>query len=253
MLDRRGLFTSLAAAPLMTVLADPILSAAAAATMQTVSLTTPGGRDVKASLAQPAATPAPAIMVIHEWWGLNSQIKSVAAELAKEGYLALAIDLYDGKSTSDADKARSLMRKVKQQQGTDIVTAWIDWLKTHELGTGKVATIGWCFGGSWSMNASLATPVDATVIYYGQLSQSATQVAKLNGPVLGHFATNDTWVNEPMVDGFTDAMDEAGKPYEAHWYEAYHAFFNPTRPSYDEDSAKLSWERTLAFLKKNLS
>ena len=116
-------------------------------------------------------------------------------------------------------------------------------------GTGKVATIGWCFGGGWSLNASIATPVDATIIYYGQVDQPASRLARLQGPVLGHFATRDQRINRPMVEGFEKAMAEAGKPLTVYWYEADHAFANPTGARYDAEDAKLAWDRTLAFFR----
>ncbi len=118
--------------------------------------------------------------------------------------------------------------------------------------TGKVGTVGWCFGGGWSLNTALARPVDATVAYYGRVNKSAADLASLDGPVLGHFATRDNWINADMVGGFEAAMDDAGKIYTNHWYEADHAFANPTQPRYDAEDAALSWDRTLAFLAANL-
>ena len=119
-------------------------------------------------------------------------------------------------------------------------------------GDGKLATIGWCFGGGWSLNASLAAPADATVVYYGSVAKTEDQLARLKGPVLGHFATKDQWINEDMVGGFEKAMAAAGKPFETHWYEAEHAFANPSGGRYDETDATLAWQRTLAFLKLHL-
>ena len=93
-------------------------------------------------------------MLVHEWWGLNDQIKSVAAALADAGYLALAIDLYDGQVTGDPGKARELVGAVNAEAATDTCASWVGWLRNHENGTGKVGTVGWCFGGGWSLNAS---------------------------------------------------------------------------------------------------
>ncbi|MCY4313121.1 MAG: dienelactone hydrolase family protein, partial [Gammaproteobacteria bacterium] len=114
-------------------------------------------------------------------------------------------------------------------------------------------TMGWCFGGGWSLNASLATPVDATVIYYGNVKKAAADLASLQGPVLGHFATRDGWINQDMVSGFEASMHGAGKPELAvHWYEADHAFANPTSARYDADDAALSRERTVEVFRQNL-
>ncbi len=251
-LSRRAIVTGFASLPLAVVLADPRLAALAAETLETVGLTTQGGHAVSAALAVPATTPAPAVLLIHEWWGLNDQMKSVAAELAKEGFLALAVDLYGGKVASDPAAAQSYMQAVDAAAATDTLVAWVDWLKKDQRSTGKVATIGWCFGGGWSLNASLAAPVDATVIYYGSVSQPAAELAKLKGPVLGHFAERDQWIDQKMVAGFEKALQEAGKPATIYEYSADHAFANPTGNNYDKEDAQTAWARTLEFLRANL-
>ena len=250
---RRKVVLGMAGLPLAAVLADPRLSWAAAQTMENVSLTTDGGLSVAASLAVPATTPAPAVLLVHEWWGLNDQIKSVAVDLAAQGYLALAIDLYDGKVATEADQARKFMGGVDGAAATDTVGSWLRWLKGHELASGKSAAVGWCFGGGWSLNAALAEPVDATIIYYGNVNKSAGALTALQGPVLGHFAERDGWINHAMVSGFEAEMEEAGRRATSHWYEADHAFTNPTSARYDEGDAALAWQRSLDFLRQHLS
>lgn len=249
---RRSVLTGLAGLPLAAVLADPRLAAAAAAGLEEVTLTTLSGKEVKASLAVPAELPAPAVLLIHEWWGLNDQIKAVAAELANQGFLALAVDLYGGEVATDPTDAQNHMNAVDPEQATETLAGWIGWLKADSRGTGKVATVGWCFGGGWSLNASIAAPVDATVIYYGRVERSPEDLAKLEGPVLGHFAEQDKWINREMVAGFEKNMGLAGKTLEVHWYDADHAFANPTGDNYRKPEAELAWSRTLAFLRQNL-
>ncbi|MCG8319204.1 MAG: dienelactone hydrolase family protein, partial [Cytophagales bacterium] len=117
---------------------------------------------------------------------------------------------------------------------------------------GPLGTVGWCFGGGWSLLTGIKTPVDATVVYYGNVARDRQELASLAGPVLGHYATQDNWINKTMVDGFEAAMTAAGKSFTSHWYEAHHAFANPTRSRYDEADAKLAWQRTLAFFDRNL-
>jgi carboxymethylenebutenolidase len=239
--------------PLAAVLANPTLARAAAAGLQEQTIATPSGRSVSGVLALPAATPAPAVLLIHEWWGLNDQIKAVAAEFAKLGFTALAVDLYDGKVASDREAARGYTQALDPAAATEALAAWIDWLKTHDASTGKIGTVGWCFGGGWSLNASIAAPVDATVIYYGRVTRTAADLKRLQGPVLGHFGTLDKFINAEMVGAWEAEMYTAGKPYEVHWYEADHAFANPTGGRYDEADARLSWERTLAFFRRHLA
>lgn len=256
-LDRRQMVKAAAGLPLATmtlaaILADPKLAKAAGDQLQSVEVTTKGGKTVKAALALPATQPAPAVMLIHEWWGLNDQIKAVAAEFARLGYVALAIDMFDGNVATTPDAARAQTKALKADVGQDIAATWLAYLKDHKASNGKLGTIGWCFGGGWSLNASMATPVDATVIYYGRVNKTADQLAGLQSPVLGHFGSQDKFINKPMVDGFEAEMKKAGKAYAVHWYDANHAFANPTSARYDEGDAKLAWDRSMAFFKKHM-
>jgi len=252
-IPRRSVLTGLAGLPLAAVLADPRLAAAAAAGLEEVSLTTPSGKSVKAALAVPATVPAPAVVLIHEWWGLNDQIKAVAAEMANQGYLGLAVDLFDGKVATNPTDAQSQMEALDADAATETMVAWIDSLKGDTRSTGKTGTVGWCFGGAWSLNGSIAAPVDATVIYYGRVERNAEDLTKLEGPVLGHFAEEDQWINHDMVAGFEKNMAAAGKALEVHWYAANHAFANPTGDNYRKPEAELAWSRTLEFFRANLA
>jgi carboxymethylenebutenolidase len=204
-------------------------------------------------LALPAKTPAAAIILFHEWWGLNAQIRTVALDLAaKQGVAALAVDLYGGKLAGSADEAGALMAAVNLDEATKTCLAWMNWLKSNSFCNGKLATIGWCFGGGWSLNASLAAPVDATIIYYGNVQKTAAELKSLKGPVLGHFARRDQWINQAMVSGFEAEMAKAKKQLTAYWYDADHAFANPTGDHYDREDANLAWSRTTEFLKATL-
>lgn len=253
MFARRDIVKGAAALPLAAILADPLLAQAAAAGMQDVTLELKSGKPIKASVAFPNVTPAPAILLIHEWWGLNDQIKAVAAEYAKAGYVAVAVDLYDQKVGATADEARSLMGKVKGEEATETLKIWTAWTRSHDKTTDKIGTIGWCFGGGWSLNASLASPVDATIIYYGNVAKQADQLSALVGPVMGHFAKKDQWINKAMVDGFIEQMKAAGEPDpEVFWYDADHAFANPSSGRYDKADAQLAWKRSMGFFDKNL-
>lgn len=252
--QRRLFLKGMAGLPLATVLAYPELAGAAAASLTTVTTRLANGEQVNAALALPDADRAPAVLLIHEWWGLNDQIKSVAAELANLGYVALAVDLYHGQVAKTASEAQDLTQGVDGAEATGTLSTWIEWLRDNSRTTGKVATIGWCFGGGWSLNASIAAPVDATVIYYGSVQQPADKLKVLKGPVLGHFATRDGWINEKMVNGFKEEMSKAGKAdmLTVYWYDADHAFANPTGARYDAEDAALAWKRTRAFLKENI-
>lgn len=249
---RRTLLKGAAALPISAILADPMLSRAVAAAHDGVSITTSDGRTVKATLAVPEKVPAPVMILIHEWWGLNAQIKAMVGEFAKQGYVALAVDLYDGQVATDPANARKLMGKVDPEQATATLSSWIDWARAQTYVNGKVGTVGWCFGGGWSLSASLARNVNATIVYYGNVARSSDELATLNSPVLGHYAESDQWINHAMVDGFEAAMTSAGKKFTSHWYDAQHGFANPTTARHDKADAALAWKRTIDFLKANL-
>lgn len=255
-LGRRGLIKGLGAAgaSLAAVLASPrrVLAAAEETTM--VQTTTDQGRTVSAALALPETMPAPAVLLVHEWWGLNDHIKATAQEFARHGYVALAVDLFDGAVAETPDRARELVRSVEGAEARDTLGAWMAWLRDHDRTTGRIGTVGWCFGGAWSLNASLVAAADATVVYYGKVTPPASELEALEGPVLGHFAERDKWIDEEMVAGFRQEMEKAGRAGQltVHWYSADHAFANPTQGNYDKEDARTAWERTLAFFDTHL-
>ena len=250
--SRRQVVVGLAGLSLAAVLADPVKVARAAASLQTVTTKTPSGRSISAALAMPDKKPAAAVMLVHELWGLNDQIKSVASEIAKQGYLGLAVDLYGGKSASTPEDAEKLMKAVVPAEASETMSTWVDWLLKNPDCNGKVASIGWCFGGGMALQAALDRPLDAAVVYYGNVARSADELKALKGPVLGQFANEDQWINPKMVDGFEAAMKQAGKKLEDYRYDANHAFANPTGDHYDAEDARLAWDRTVAFLKATL-
>lgn len=258
--DRRKFLLGLASLPLATVLAYPELAKAAAAGLSEVKLPLANGKLAEGALAMPddlAKDPqrkAPAILLFHEWWGLNDQIKAVASEYAKLGYITLAANLYHKPAATDASEARSLSSSFSFEQAKPEIEALLTHLRKLPQANGKVATIGWCFGGMVSINSAIEFHPDAAVIYYGRLPQYAGELMSLKTPLLGHFGTKDQSINQAMVDGFTKAAKEADVDhlFTAYWYEANHAFANPTGNNYVSEAAKLSWERTLAFLKQHI-
>ena len=255
-ISRRRLIAASAAGvaglPLATILADPKLAALAADGLDTVSITIPNGNTVHAAIAVPAVVPAPAVVLVHEWWGLNDSIKTMAAEFAREGFIALAVDLYGGEVGTTPDEAKALMNAVNAQTASDTLVGWVEWLRKDPRVNGKVGVVGWCFGGGWALQTAIVTPVEATVVYYGRVEQPVEELKHLRGPVLGHFAEQDQWINHAMVDPFVARMKEAQKSVEVHWYDANHAFANPTGDNYDQADAQLSWRRTLDFLNRRL-
>jgi carboxymethylenebutenolidase len=219
---------------------------------QNVSLKTPGG-EAKAYAARPKGKPRGAVLVLHEWWGLNDWVKSEADRLAGDGYLALAVDLYKGKVASDPKEAAALMGQKDEQWGDAVEESGLEWLKSNGGGA-KVATLGWCMGGGESLKASLNDPkdVDATIMYYGMPVTDVGKLKSLRGPVLGIWANKDGWITPDKVKAFDAALTQAGVKHEFHAYDADHAFANPSGGKYNGPAAKDAWEKTRAFLAKTL-
>jgi carboxymethylenebutenolidase len=211
------------------------------------------GATSSAYVAKPQAKPRGAVLVLHEWWGLNDWMKSMADRLAGEGYLALAVDLYKGKVASDPKQAAALMEKKDEKWGDAVEEAGLEWLKSNGGGV-KVATLGFCMGGGESLKTSLNDPkdVDATVIYYGIPVTDVDRLKKLRGPVLGIWAKQDGWITPDKVREFDEALTKAGVKHEFHAYDADHAFANPSGGKYNGAAAKDAWEKTRAFLSANL-
>jgi carboxymethylenebutenolidase len=221
-----------------------------------------GGKPVRGYLAKPASSktsakgPLPGLIVIHEWWGLNDNIRSMAKRLAGEGYTALAVDLYGGQTADTPDKAKELMGAVLKDlaPGAENVKQAYSFLETHEKAP-KIGVIGWCFGGGWSLQTALLLPdkIDATVIYYGHLETDKAKLAPLKMPILGFFGGQDQSIPVSSVRDFEKTLKDLGKSVEIHVYDdASHAFANPSGGSYNAKAAEDSWKRTTAFLKKNL-
>lgn len=211
-----------------------------------------GGRTLHAVVARPAITPAPGLLVLHAFKGLTDEFKSLAAHFAGMGYLAVAPDLFDGRVGGSNFMAALRLMFINRQRLEKTVVAWADWLRASSDCSGKVGTIGWCFGGRWSLNTSIATPIDATVIYYGSVDRDSEDLGRLKGPVLGHFAALDQFIKKKSVDRFAQRMNLAAKPLDLHWYDAQHAFANPGGPWYDGPAAVTANARTATFLETHL-
>jgi carboxymethylenebutenolidase len=212
-----------------------------------------GDQTAQAYVSRPKGKAKAGMLVVHEWWGLTDWVKHMADQLADQGYLALAVDLYKGKSTDNPDEARQLMQSKDEKWGDAVEEAGLEWLKANDGGA-RVATIGWCMGGGESLKASLNDPKDvtATVMFYGFPIMDVARLKTLKGPILGLWGNQDKAIPPEKVAEFDKALTEAGVKHEFHAYDAGHGFANPSSGAYKTDAAKDAWEKTKAFLRKNL-
>jgi len=209
------------------------------------------------SMPADATGSLPGLIIIHEWWGLNDNIKATAERLAAEGYVTLAVDLYNGEVADTGKQAMKLMEGLntgKEAALSNLGQAYKYLSATADAQ--KIGVVGWCLGGRWSLQTALLLPekIDATVIYYGQLETDKDKLATLNMPILGLFAGEDPVVPRDSVEAFRKGLTELGKPANIYVYEdAKHAFANPSGMAYDAEAAEDAWAKTLEFLSKNLS
>ena len=195
----------------------------------------------------------PGVVLIHEWWGLNDNIKSMARGLASHGYTVMAVDLYAGQVATTSDGARKLMLSFDEQKGMSNIDAAVTILKQN-YNASKISTIGWCFGGSQSLNYALSgNKLDATVIYYGQPVTNTTKLSVIKWPILGFFGEKDQSISVDKVREFKSDLDSVGVENEIHIYPGLgHAFANPSGANYAPEQTKDAWNKTLSFLDSHL-
>jgi carboxymethylenebutenolidase len=200
--------------------------------------------------------PFPAIIVIHEWWGLNDWVKEQASKLADQGYEALAIDLYRGKVATTPDMAHEIMRGVPEDRAKrDLHAAFVFLQSQPNVRKDRIGAIGWCMGGGYSLDVALQEPtLAAEVINYGHLATDPEALKKINAPVLGSFGGQDRGITPDDVHKFEAAMRQQGKQIDVKVYDdAGHAFENPNnKDGYRAADAADAWKRTLDFLAANL-
>ena len=208
-------------------------------------------------LAVPESGGGPGVIVMQEWWGIDEHIRGVCDRFAHEGFLALAPDLYRGETTDQPDEAQQKMMALSMDQAEKDMRGAVDYVAAHKGFEGQgVGSVGFCLGGGLSVWAGTANPkVKAVVTYYYVMPHGKPDFLKLQGPVLGHFGTADEFVSVEDAKALEQELRNAGADARFEFYDgAGHAFFNDTNRlgTYDEASARRSWERTVGFFREQL-
>ncbi|MGI9307571.1 MAG: dienelactone hydrolase family protein [Gammaproteobacteria bacterium] len=202
------------------------------------------------------AANAPALILIHEWWGLNEDIRAKAREFADAGYAALAVDLYEGETAASPDEARKLAGAVRadSQKAFANLSAAAEYLRAlPQTDDARLGSVGWCFGGGWSYEiAKNGLGAQASVIYYGRFNP-ADDLSQMRAAIIGHFGENDRAIAVDDVREFQANLKTHSGEHEIFIYpNAGHGFANPDNPSHNAAAAKTAQERTLEFLRKHL-
>lgn len=206
-------------------------------------------------VAAPAGGKGPGVVLVQEWWGVNAHIKDLAERLAKEGFLVIAPDLYDGKITKDAAEAGAMMQALDTMDAVARIAGAVAWLKADPRCTGKVGVTGFCMGGAMSLAAACHVPgLSGVVSFYGIPMPEKVDYAKATAPIQAHVAKHDQWVTVAKAEAVKDQLVKAGHGMDLHVYDAEHAFVNDTRPEvHHPENAKLAWGRMVAFFKQHLA
>jgi carboxymethylenebutenolidase len=200
--------------------------------------------------------PFPALVVIHEWWGLNDWVKEQASKLADQGYVTLAVDLYRGKVATTPDEAHEIMRGVAPDRAARDLHAAVEFLRSQpNVRKDRIGSIGWCMGGGYSLDVALQEPtLTAAVINYGHLATDAASLKKINASILGIFGGQDRGIPVGDVKKFEQALKQQGNRIEVVIYpDAGHGFENPNnKTGYRADDAADAWKHTTTFLASTL-
>ncbi|NJL82587.1 MAG: dienelactone hydrolase family protein [Chloroflexaceae bacterium] len=223
-----------------------------------VQYATVNGKVITGYFAKPKTVtgPLPAVITIHEWWGLNDNIRAATRRLAGEGYQVLAVDLYGAQTAQTPEAARQLLQQVNDNPtpAKDNLRQAYQYLANRQKAP-KVGVMGWCFGGAWSLQTALLLPteIDATVIYYGRLVNDPAQLRTLQMPILGIFGANDQSIPVADVRRFEETLKSLGKTVTIQIYDnAGHAFANPSGDRYVPAAAEAAWSQTTDFLARTL-
>ena len=209
------------------------------------------GKDVRAYFVAGREGSDQYLFVFQEWWGLNNHIKQTADayhEKLRGEVNVIALDLYDGKVAEDPERAGKLMQSADSARLTEIVRTGL----AHAGEDAEIGSIGWCFGGGWSLKTALMAGDRATacVMYYGMPVLDVNRLQDLHTDVLGIFAEQDKWVNQGVVSDFRSAMQMAGQHLRVHTYDADHAFANPSGKAYAEEAATDARRKTVSYLRE---
>ena len=194
------------------------------------------------------------IVVVQEWWGLVPHIKDVCERFAREGFTAVAPDLYHGATTTEPDEAMKLMMALELERAAKDMSGAVSFLK-DEVGVSKAGSVGYCMGGALSLTLGTIAPVDAVVSYYGLPTEQQPDWSKLAGPVQGHFAERDNFFSPAAAKELFEKLEGMGKQTELYVYDRTdHGFFNDDNPgAHDAEAAQVAWGRTLEFFRKHLA
>lgn len=218
---------------------------------ETLNLSTSRGATT-AVVARPDKEATAAVVLIHEWWGINDHVRDVAGRYASEGFLCIAPDLFRGKTTQDSKEAAKLMHELDTVDGIETIEqAVIEAKRTYKVQ--KIGITGYCMGGTFALRGACEIEeLAAAATFYGDIPEEKV-LANLKVPTIFFAGTRDAWISPEKVSVLKEAADKYALPIEVVSYDADHAFFNDTRPEvYNAAAAADAWQRVLKFFREHL-
>jgi carboxymethylenebutenolidase len=197
----------------------------------------------------------PGVLVIQEIWGLVENLKDITRKFAREGYVALAVDLYDGKTVAKLEDGRSIREKISEDMMLKDINAGFEYMKSlPNVKSNRIGSVGYCMGGGLSLKFACENKeLAAAVVFYGRNPSPIDLVKNIKCPLMGNYAGEDKGITEADVNLLRDILKKYGKTYDIKIYPgAPHGFFNDTRESYRPEAAKDAWQRVLNFYSKYL-
>lgn len=216
-----------------------------------ITFKTTDGKDAHAWMVKSDKQTDYYMFVIHEWWGLNDYVKQQSEKLANDlGLNVIALDLYDNQVATTQEDASNYMKSVTTERAMAIIHGAYTFVGNQA----KVFTIGWCFGGGWSLQTAIegGKQVVGCIMFYGQPETDVNRLKHLNADVIGFFGKKDEWINENLVNDFKVNMQKADKKLTAYSYDADHAFANPSNPKFDKVSTTDAYEKAYAFVRERM-
>jgi carboxymethylenebutenolidase len=214
-----------------------------------VTLTLPGSRVFGARLHLPAGQPAPGALVVHDGFGAVAAFDRIAGLLAFEGFAALVVDLFGGRTAGNDEAAAALADELDAALARDALGQWFDWLRSREFCNQRLASLGFGIGAGHAVAASVGARVSATAVYYGRVDEPVERLHDIDGKIIGHFAERDTWATPLSRIDLEVRLKEAQRDFQFHIYPAGGGFANPLSRHYSPTDAALAWNRTVALFR----
>ena len=231
---------------------DPIPFTLESPAGEMISFKTPDGKEGKAYFIKSSTPTDRVVFVFHEWWGLNDYIKKEAERFYSElgNVDVYAIDLYDGKVATTVPEAQKLMGSMTEERSKAIISGAI----AHIGKKAKIASIGWCMGGAWSLQSALLEGKQGTgcIMYYGMPESDLKKLKQLHCDIMGVFALKDGYITPEIVKTFEANLKSVGKRITVYNYDSYHAFANPSNPRHNKEYAADAHQKAIQYLKERL-